>query len=88
MQKFYSTINQAVRLTEQDYGDRENWAQQGNQNEIEFINKYYVPYLNVIKTKKIAWNKPYVLYFEYGSALDIAVGDVIGYFSREILKNA
>ena len=69
LQKFYSTINQAVRLTEQDYGDRENWAQQGNQNEIEFINKYYVPYLNVIKTKKIAWNKPYVLYFEDGSAL-------------------
>ena len=69
LQKFYSTINQAVRLTEQDYGDRENWAQQGNQNEIEFINKYYVPYLNVTKTKKIAWNKPYVLYFEDGSAL-------------------
>ena len=69
LQKFYSTINQAVRLTEQDYGDRENWAQQGNQNEIEFINKYYVPYLNVTKTRKIAWNKPYVLYFEDGSAL-------------------
>ena len=69
LQKFYSTINQAVRLTEQDYGDRENWAQQGNQNEIEFINKYYVPYLNVTKTKKFAWNKPYVLYFEDGSAL-------------------
>ena len=69
LQKFYSTINQAVRMAEQDYGDRENWAQQGNQNEIEFINKYYVPYLNVTKTKKIAWNKPYVLYFEDGSAL-------------------
>ena len=69
LQKFYSTINQAVRMAEQDYGDRENWAQQGNQNEIEFINKYYVPYLNVTKTRKIAWNKPYVLYFEDGSAL-------------------
>lgn len=46
LQKFYSTINQAILEAENEYGDKSYWV---SANTEEFFNKYLKTYLNHIK---------------------------------------
>lgn len=47
LQKIYSTVNQAIKKAELDYGDYHTWT--SGPNGTEAIEKYFIPYLNVIK---------------------------------------
>jgi hypothetical protein len=50
LKKAYSVINQAMKLSEIENGDYENWedsSQLGSQN---YLNKYWAPYIKGIKT--------------------------------------
>ena len=76
LQKFYSAINQAIIRAEVDYGPREFWFEDNNDLALKkaWINKYIVPYMNVVKTGiLIVGGAPsYTLYFSDGSAAAIA----------------
>lgn len=80
--KFYSNINQAIKLAEVDYGDKKYWYlgtnsivtdQDGNpvngSSEAEkWWNKYMAPYIKTIDTKYDDQGLP-IFYFTDGSAL-------------------
>ena len=82
LKKFYSTMNQAVMLSEVDNGDKREWYQdlagaqiddEGNpiagSSEFEkWFNKYLMPYLNDIKSETLS-NGTFIVYFADGSAL-------------------
>ena len=66
LQKVYSVMNQAIQRAEADYGAKELW----DFEDPDFWNKYFAPYLNVLKTEIIKSNYDYrIIYFPDGSAL-------------------
>lgn len=66
LKKVYSVMNQAIQRAEADYGAKELW----NFEDPEFYNKYYAPYLKVLKTEIINSNFDYrIIYFPDGSIL-------------------
>ena len=77
--KFYTIINQAIRLAEADYGDKSYWFEEnagnstasGDVNEkYEWFKKYFYPYMKIIKYKQLkgATSGVYVYYLPDGSA--------------------
>lgn len=72
LKKFYSSINQAILMAENDYGDKKIWYEDvtgaqfdGEGNPIEgssdaekWVNKYLKPYLNVTKVETLGNNAP------------------------------
>ena len=82
LQKFYSTINQAVKMAEVEYGDKKIWFEdlQGAQidddgNPIEgsseaekWFNKYLAPHLKIVKRETL-YDGTFIVYFPDGSAL-------------------
>ena len=50
LKKFYSIMSQAILRAEADYESFEYWDFGNNNNTIEFAKRYFVPYLNIIKT--------------------------------------
>lgn len=82
LKKFYSVINQAVIMAENDYGDKIYWYQdlQGAQTDDEgnlipgssesekWFNKYLAPYLEIIKTEEMS-DGTFIVFFPDGSAL-------------------
>ena len=76
LQKFYSAMNQAIKMAELDYGDRDTWfedntAYSGKQK--IWVDKYLVPYLKVAKTDKLktGGGEVYAIYFADGSAVSM-----------------
>ena len=75
LQKFYSAMNQAIKMAELDYGDRDTWfedntAYSGKQK--IWVDKYLVPYLKVAKTGKLRIDtEVYAIYFADGSAVSM-----------------
>ena len=82
LMKFYSAINQAVKMAEVDYGDKKYWwanytgaefDENGipieNSSEAEiWFNKYITPYMKVIRTEIVS-DGSLMVYFPDGSAL-------------------
>ncbi len=81
LMKFYSTINQAVRLAEVDYGDKKYWYSDlkgaeidkdgnpvpGSSEAEKWFNKYLAPYMKIIKTEILS-NGSLIIYLPDGSA--------------------
>ena len=72
LQKFYSSMNQAIRMAELEYGDRDVWWVDNTDynSQKAWCEKYIIPYMNVIKTGKVG--DYYTIYFADGSAVSIA----------------
>lgn len=75
LEEFYSTMNQAIRLAEYDYGEREGWYQDISDSTFTkqkaWLETYLMPYL------KGAWieegsNNRLIIYFLNGSAVEIS----------------
>ncbi len=85
LKKFYSAINQAVKMAEVDYGDKKIWYQdvgglavdsegnpiEGSSNIDIWFQKYLAPYLKIVKTTINSEGLP-MYYFADGSALSPA----------------
>ena len=73
LEKVYSTMNQAIRMAELDYGDRENWfVDYADKDEQKaWIKKYILPYIKYNKFDEIKISGMYMnaIYFTDGSAL-------------------
>lgn len=82
LMKFYSAINQAVKMAELDYGDKQYWwndlagAQlddegnpiEGTSEAESWFNKYLKPYMKIIKQETLS-DGTFIVYFPDGSAL-------------------
>lgn len=83
LMKFYSSINQAVKMTEVDYGDKKIWFEDvkgaeidkdgkpvpGSSDAEKWFNKYFTPYMK-IKEIKVASDGNFRVYFPDGSTLE------------------
>ena len=49
LKKAYTTINQALKLSEADNGEYEYWDSGFDLGAEEYLNKYWLPYFNVLK---------------------------------------
>lgn len=88
LQKFYSAINQAVKMAEVEYGDKKIWyedlgglAVDEEGNEIEgsskvdiWFSKYLAPHIKIIKKTISSDGKP-IYYLSDGSALAVVHAD-------------
>ena len=79
--KFYSTINQAIELSEVENGPKEKWdTLQWNQSSEEWYAKYLAPYL---KTTKVEFsdtnNMTFKVYFPDGSSFIHSAGGAAFY---------
>ena len=90
--KFYSTINQAILMAENDYGDRSTWEEVGqgtNKDENgnilsskaeDWFNKYLKPYLNYSKAEYDGNSEgKIVVYFTDGSLVMISNSSFLFY---------
>ncbi len=82
LQKFYSTINQAIQRAEVDYGDKKYWYQDTNHIDTDkdgnpvkgsstvekWWNKYMAPYIKTVDIKYDEHGRP-IFMFADGSAL-------------------
>ena len=83
LMKFYSVINQAIKMAEVDYGDKVYWWEDVKGAEIDkdgnpvpgtsasekWFNKYLAPYMKILKTKTLS-DGSFRVYFADGSALN------------------
>ena len=83
LKKFYSAMNQAVIMAENDYGDKKIWFEDvggaefdeegnpvpGSSNAEIWFNKYFSPYLKTLKETKTLANGTFAVYFSDGSTL-------------------
>lgn len=82
LQKFYSAINQAVKMAEVDYGDKIYWYEDlegaefdkdgnpvpGSSEAEKWFNKYLTPYMKILKTQTLS-DGTFIVYFPDNSAL-------------------
>ncbi len=74
LEKVYSTMNQAIRMAELDYGERETWFVDYSDKDAQkvWIEKYLLPYLNYTKFEEVqvsSGNYRNAIYFSDGSVL-------------------
>lgn len=73
LKKFYTSINHAIMLSENDNGDKKEWAgidvdgAYGEQTLKEVYNRYYKKYIKVVKTDYDSVNRGLLLFFADGS---------------------
>lgn len=69
IQKFYSTMNQAIARAEVDYGARDMWFEDNSDYESQkaWCEKYLIPYMNVIDYGKL--NRYFYMTFADGSSV-------------------
>jgi len=85
LQKFYSTMNQAIALAEIDYGPREDWynlydvdtdkngnAIEGTVAKEKWAKKYILPYMKTVKKLEADQWGQVIMYFADGSMVYIA----------------
>ena len=84
LKKFYTEINQAVKMAEVHYGDKKDWFEDlagaelddnnqpipGTSEQEKWFNKYFAPYLIITKTKILS-DGSLMVYFPNGSAMRI-----------------
>lgn len=82
LKKFYSAINLAVLMAENDYGDKKDWYQDlpgaqigsdgkpiaGSSKQEKWFKTYLQPYLNIVESEILS-DGSYVVYFADGGAL-------------------
>jgi len=68
LQKFYSVINQAIKMSENDNGDKSTWI---IDNIDTYYNTYLKNYLNVIKVEDLNGQK--IIYLQDGTAFKIDI---------------
>ena len=82
LMKFYSTINQAIKMAEVDYGDKKYWYEDlagaefdkdgkpvpGSSAQEKWFNKYLAPYMKILKTET-GYDGGLMVYFPDGSVL-------------------
>ncbi|MBP7211578.1 type II secretion system protein [bacterium] len=75
LKKFYSTMSQAIKLSEVDNGDDSEWKVDNTQDYSgrTFFNTYLDKYIQYTKTETISANDYYV-YMNDGTILDIFTG--------------
>ena len=77
LEKFYSSMNQAIRMAELDYGARELWFEINTDLTLQeaWVKKYIIPYMNVIKVDTVSMgsmgSKFLTIYFADGSAVSM-----------------
>lgn len=92
LEKFYSTLNQAIRLAEYDYDDKSGWDklgtgfiqdEEGNDTDEEvalaWVKKYLIPYIKADNKKVTNKYGTVQLYFQDGSMVDISSASWIFY---------
>ena len=92
LMKFYSTINQAIKMAEVDYGDKKYWSRDlktetdsSGESVLTFaerekwFNKYISPYMKILKTEK-GHNDGIVAYLPDGSAFSIAPNNIADWY--------
>ena len=79
LEKFYSSMNQAIRMAELDYGPRETWFEDNTDLALKeaWIKKYIIPYMNVVKTDtiRVVSENYFTVYFSDGSAAAMATSN-------------
>lgn len=82
LMKFYSAINQAIKMAEVDYGDKIYWWEDvkgatidkdgnpvpGSSDQEKWFNKYLAPYMKILKAETLS-DGSLIVYFPDGSAL-------------------
>ena len=82
LMKFYSAINQAIKMAEVDYGDKKYWWEDvkgatidkdgnpvpGSSDQERWFKKYLAPYMKILKTETLS-DGAFIVYFPDGSAL-------------------
>ena len=92
LEKFYTTINQAVKMAEVDYGDMTQWEPRENKYEkdengndditkelpnTEYWQKYFLAYMKTLKVEPYGHNSSCLLaYLPDGSAVVFANGSI------------
>ena len=74
LEKFYSSMNQAIRMAELDYGARELWFEINTDLTLQeaWVKKYIIPYMNVIKVDTVSMGSKFLtIYFADGSAVSM-----------------
>ena len=93
LMKFYSSINQAIRMAETDYGDKQYWFQDltgaefdkdgkpvpGSSAQEKWFNKYLAPYMKILKTDTM-FDGGLIVYFPDGTALRSASHTTVDWF--------
>ncbi len=76
IQKFYSTMNQAIARAEVDYGGRDMWFEDNSDYESQksWCEKYLIPYMNVIDSGKLL-NTYFYMTFADGSSVVLAAAN-------------
>lgn len=87
LQKFYSTMNQALKQSELDNGDFTTWEYniktngRDNDTNVEWYNKYLAPYLKPLKVDIDNSNNYVLIYFTDGSMVLLRrAGTTYNYF--------
>ena len=76
VKKFYTNINQAIIMSERDYGDMHEWSRTGyNDDASPFWDKYFDKYMITIKRTKTRDGKNTIFVFSDGSGLKINSSD-------------
>ena len=93
LMKFYSTINQAIKMAEVDYGDKKYWFEDlagaefdkdgkpvpGSSAQEKWFNKYFTPYMKILKTDTM-YDGRLIVYFPDGTALALAHHTTVDWF--------
>ena len=76
LEHFYSTINQAVKFAETDYGEVGQWEQFEKEytydDYVNWANKYLLPYMKTFKVENCACTNCACIYFSNGSMVIIS----------------
>ena len=75
LEKFYSTVNQSIKMSELTYGERDQWFEDSTDFEKnkQWFDKYIAPNMNIVKQEtRNVWGAKYEFYIlADGSALGI-----------------
>lgn len=90
LKKVYSMVNQAIKLSEVEYGDISGWNDYSDsmvtiEERVEMFNKYIGKNMQILKTEKAEDNA--YIYLSDGSILNLRHGTTIYYLINKKAKN-
>lgn len=98
LQKIYSVINQAINMSNAEYGDVSGWVKDcggsstptcTHQEAIDWFNTYIGKHLEIVKIEDLQDKKDFLVYLKDGSILQwgIYLYDVMYYINSKALEN-
>ena len=98
LKKIYSMVNQAIKLSEVEYGDHENWDMDcgtssapscTTEQAIEKFNTYIGKHLEILETKSNDENSSFYVYLKDGNILEVKkyLYDIYFYTSKKAILN-